>query len=233
MPAFPRYAIYHVPARDSALWRFGAETLGYDAFNAAEVPFPRDLTAGFADWPEITADPRLYGFHATLKAPFALIDGADEAALIEACAAFCAQPRDIPEIAPVVATISGFTAIVPKDGPPALMALARDVVAAFDPFRAPLSAADRARRNPGKLTQRQVAYLDSWGYPYVMDEFRFHMTLTGGLTPERQPGVIAALQARFAALGLTTLRIDRLAIFRQQARGERFTVIEDFALAGA
>ena len=33
------------------------------------------------------------------------------------------------------------------------------------------------------LTDRQEALLTQWGYPYVMEEFRFHITLTGALDP--------------------------------------------------
>jgi hypothetical protein len=47
--------------------------------------------------------------------------------------------------------------------------------------------------------QRQRNYLDRWGYPYVMEEFRFHMTLTGRLDSTCRWGVVDMLRARFAA----------------------------------
>ena len=52
---------------------------------------------------------------------------------------------------------------------------------AFNAYRAPLSAADRERRIKAKLSPRQIELMDQWGYPYVLDEYRFHMTLTGAL----------------------------------------------------
>ena len=85
----------------------------------------------------------------------------------------------------------------------------------FDSFRAPLTPEDRARRNPSALTPRQRDYLDRWGYPYVLEDFRFHMTLTGRLDAERREPVLTMLRERFAALGLQTLAIDRIACCRQ------------------
>ena len=231
MSRFPRYAIYYAPEADSALAWFGASMLGYDAASASDVDHPADLIGAVADWHDLTSDPRNYGFHATLKAPFALNDTADETQLIEACAGFAGTAREIPVITPVVQAISGFIAIVPSEPSPTLAALAQECVEAFDGFRAPLTSADRARRKPDRLSARQVAQLDRWGYPYVMDDFRFHMTLTGRLPDTRQPEIIAVLQQRFEELRLKTLAIDRLALFKQALAGSRFRIIGDFALS--
>ena len=75
MSEFPRYAIYYVPDADSALSRFGAEILGYDPFTGNDVLVPGDLIMQAPDWPALIKDPRKYGFHATLKAPFPLAPG--------------------------------------------------------------------------------------------------------------------------------------------------------------
>jgi putative phosphonate metabolism protein len=225
MTPTPRYAIYYFPSPSSALARFGAETIGYDAVSGDAVPFPADIVNTLPDWNDLTQDPRKYGFHATLKAPFALADGADEAGLIAAFADFARTPRAIPRVTPVVEAISGFIAIVPAQRSAELQTLAQDCVTAFDDFRAPLAAADRARRNPDKLTPRQVEQLDRWGYPYVMDDFRFHMTLTGRLPDARRTEVVAMLRARFAELALAELAVDRIALFRQDDAASRFTII--------
>ena len=42
MTGFPHYAIYFTAGSDSALSRFGAELLGYDAYTGDELPFPRE-----------------------------------------------------------------------------------------------------------------------------------------------------------------------------------------------
>jgi putative phosphonate metabolism protein len=230
MTGFPRYAIYFAAGADSALSRFGAELLGYDAYTGDDVAFPADAMRIAPDWRDITADPRKYGFHATLKAPMTLVSGRTEAELMAACATFAGQSRTIPVIRPVVDTISGFIAVIPAEPVDALQQLAGDCVREFDSFRAALAADDRARRKPEKLTERQRDYLDRWGYPYVMEEFRFHMTLTGRLDAERRGPILEMLRGRFAALGLGTLAIDRLALFKQDEAKARFRIIGEWAL---
>jgi putative phosphonate metabolism protein len=231
MTPFPRYAIYYAPDADSDLNRFGAELLGYDAASGTDVAFPAEICAEAPDWAELTSDPRKYGFHGTLKAPFPLANGRTEAELIAACEAFAATSRAIPVITPVVRGISGFIAVVPDAPSTDLGALAQDCVEAFDGFRAPMTPEDRARRKPEALTARQVEQLDRFGYPYVRDDFRFHMTLTGRLSPERAEPVLAMLQTRFAVLKLEALRIDRIALFRQDDKASRFRIIRSFILA--
>ncbi|MCA6107202.1 DUF1045 domain-containing protein [Bradyrhizobium cenepequi] len=222
MANYPRYALYYAPAPGSALDRFGAEMLGYDAYRGGDLPFPEGMPP---DWREITQDPRKYGFHATLKAPIALAEGKTEADLVGACEAFADTARQIPVIEPIVDSISGFIAMIPAKPSAELQQLAADVTRDFDSLRAPLMPQDRARRNPERLTPRQVEYLDRWGYPYVMEEFRFHMTLTGRLEAERREVVVPMLRERFAAIRLGTLPIDRLALFRQDDAASRFRII--------
>ena len=230
MSSFPRYAIYYVPAPDSDLYRFGSESIGYDAFSGADVAFPRSLTMAAPDWADVTADPRKYGFHATLKAPFSLTPETTEAELVGACAAFAKRARPIPAIQPEVRTISGFTAIVPSERSATLDTLAQDCVEAFDVFRAPMTPQDRARRHPERLTARQVAQLDRFGYPFVLDDFRFHMTLTSRLPDDRRTDVVAVLRKRFAILMSTQIEIDAVAILRQARSDQRFRVVERMRL---
>ncbi|MBA2397129.1 MAG: DUF1045 domain-containing protein [Bradyrhizobium sp.] len=233
MSNYPRYAIYYAPAPASDLDRFGAELLGYDAFAGQDLLFPDGVIAAAPDWRELSGDPRKYGFHATLRAPFSLAQGRTEAGLLAACAAFAATPRTIPRFRPVVGSISGFIAVIPAEPPPELLKLAADCVSEFDFLRAPLTEADRARRNPSRLTPTQREHLDRWGYPYVMKEFRFHMTLTGRLGSERREPILAMLRNRFASIGLQTLAIDRIAVFRQENAASRFRVVGQWELSAA
>jgi putative phosphonate metabolism protein len=230
MATYPRYAIYHAPAPDTELDRFGAQLLGYDAYSGDDLPFPGESPGLPPDWRDLTKDPRKYGFHATLKPPLSLADGKTEASLLSACEAFADTPREIPIIKPVIDSISGFIAVVPAEPPASLIRLAADCVSAFDDLRAPLTAEDRARRNPSTLTARQHDHLDRWGYPYVMEDFRFHMTLTGRLATERRKPIIAMLQERFAVLGLGSLSIDRIALFRQGDADSRFRIVSHWKL---
>jgi putative phosphonate metabolism protein len=231
MANFPRYAIYYAPTPDSALDRFGAALLGYDAHRGIDMPFPDGIDA--AHWRELTQDPRKYGFHATLKAPMALAPARREDELVAACAAFARRARNIPVIKPTVDVIEGFIALVPAVPCVELEALAADCVREFDAFRAPLSEQDRERRNPAMLTPRQREYLDCWGYPYVFEEFRFHMTLTGRLDAGRRAPVLEILRNRFRDAGINDLVVDGIALFRQDDPNQRFRVLGNWSLHGA
>jgi putative phosphonate metabolism protein len=230
MATYPRYAIYYAPAPGTELDRFGAHLLGYDAYAGDDLPFPGEVSGLPPDWRDLTKDPRQYGFHATLKPPLSLADGKTEASLLSACEAFADAPREIPVIRPIIDSISGFVAVIPAEPPAELIRFAADCVRVFDDVRAPLTAEDRRRRNPSMLTARQLAHLDRWGYPYVMEDFRFHMTLTGRLAAERRDAIMAMLQERFALLDLGSLSIDRIALFRQDDADSRFRIVDHWKL---
>lgn len=233
MSQYPRYAIYFVPSADSELYRFGADLIGYDAYSGQPLPFADGIEEEIEGWQQFTADPRKYGFHATLKAPISLVSGRSENELVAAMQEFARTPRVIPVIAPIVRNISSFIAIVPDGRCPELQQFAEDCVTAFDDFRAPLTAADRERRNVSALTDQQVMHLDRWGYPYVFEEFRFHMTLAGSLPAERRMAVTDILRKRFDALDVRSISIDRLALFRQNDANSGFTIISHWPLRTA
>ena len=219
-----RYAIYFVPPADGALYRLGSSLLGYDCYRGADVAFPRGLPD---DWAELTAAPRSYGFHGTLMAPFRLRPGRDETGLLRAVARFVDTARDIAVIEPVVRALGGFIAIVPRERNAVLDRLAADCVAMFDDFRAPLSAGERSRRETG-LSARQRANLDRWGYPYVFEDFRFHMTLTGPVDDDRRAAIGDLLSMSLARTrGSDPLQIDRIVLLRQGDDAQRFRVVHE------
>jgi putative phosphonate metabolism protein len=187
---YRRYAVYYAPEPDTALAAFGAAWLGWDAETRAERAHPAlpGLPRPVAD---LTAAPRRYGFHGTLKAPFRLAPGRTPAELDAALAALAAAERAF-ELPPLrLEALGPFLAIVPAAPAPRLDAIAATCVAAIDAFRAPLGPEERARRAEG-LSPAQRRLLDRWGYPFVMEEFRFHLTLTGPLeTPDRDATAVA------------------------------------------
>jgi putative phosphonate metabolism protein len=230
----PRYAVYFVPAAQSALYRFGSSLLGYDCYTGTEIRFPRALPLPEPVWRELTKEPRHYGFHATLKAPFRLADGADEAELVDAFHAFCRSTAVAAVFTPVVAVIEGFIAIVPSGNEPAVDRLAAACVTSFDRFRVPLNAHDRERRLTAALSERQAQNLERWGYPYVFEDFRLHLTLTGRLPPERQATVLPFLREQFAATrDPAAVWIDAVALLRQDHPEARFRVLSRAMAGGA
>jgi hypothetical protein len=110
-----------------------------------------------------------------------------------------------------------------------MQALHSACVRAFDPFRAPLSAADLERRRKAPLSPEQDARLVEWGYPYVFEDFRFHMTLTGAIRDEGlRNRVLTALKSHFA-LESGPHRFDGVAIFKQPDRHAPFEILQRFA----
>jgi putative phosphonate metabolism protein len=230
MANYPRYAIYYAAAPGSELDGFGSRLLGYDAWTGTDVPVADGITQMVPDWCDLTLASRQYGFHATLKAPMSLADGKSEVDVLTACALFAETPRLIPSVTPAINSISGFIAVVPAEQCDALTQFAANCVRSFDCFRAPLTPEDRERRDPSSLTQRQREYLDRWGYPYVMEEFRFHMTLTDKLDGGRREPILTMLRDRFTSLGLGILEIDRIALFRQNDCYSRFRIVDHWKL---
>ncbi|MBV2184403.1 MAG: DUF1045 domain-containing protein [Rhizobium sp.] len=228
-----RYALYFTPPADAPLTRSAALWLGRDAFSGETIavrdtgPFAAEAFAA------LTEDPRRYGFHATIKAPFELASDRSEAELIARFEAFCAtRPAfEIPSV--VVGQLGPFFALIPAEPHPPLQDFAAAAVEAFEPFRATLSDADIARRKPERLSEAQRANLLRWGYPYVMDEFRFHMTLSGPVEPERADAMRELASARFAAFTDKPLPISGLALFVERERGTPFTVHTWQPLTGA
>lgn len=221
-----RYAIYFAPHAGSLLARFGASLLGYDAATGAEAEppdhplFHDPLALGW------TAAPRRYGFHATLKAPFHLAENRSPGELEEALAAFAAT-RTRFDVSLTLGLMRQFLALVLAEPQPAADALAADCVRHFDLFRAPLTPADRERRHPDQLTVEQVANLDEWGYPFVLDDFQFHITLTGALDPRDRANLEPVLRDMLAALPLVS-SVDGVVLFRQEGPTDRFVLQRRF-----
>ncbi|HEY6255641.1 MAG TPA: DUF1045 domain-containing protein [Xanthobacteraceae bacterium] len=231
MVAGPRFAIYFVPAQETALYRFGAAVLGYDCYTGAGVSHPRNVRLTEGEWTALTAEPRTYGFHATLKAPFGLRGEFADTDLPAGMQALASSVRNIPTFVPAVELIGGFVAIVPQRPAPALDQMAADCVTAFDRFREPMTAEEKARRTAAGLSQGQAQHLAHWGYPYVFEEFRFHMTLSGRIPPDRRAAIHALLREAFArACGLAPIAVDRLALVRQAHPGVPFRVVETVLL---
>jgi len=224
-----RHAIYALPGIGTGdatgiLLRERAEAwLGRSVVGGSPAPAPA-APAGWtrAEVEAITVDARRYGFHGTLKAPFRLADGRDVAAL-DAAVADLAGARD-PVVLPGlrVASLGGFLALVPTGPVPALDTLAADVVTGLDAFRAPPTEAETARRDPAALSPRQRELLATWGYPYVLDRFRFHLTLTDRIPTADLPRVEAALTAWFADGTHRPVAVDALALVVEDAPGAPF-----------
>jgi len=221
-----RYAIYFIPSAESGLYRFGRSVLGYDCYTGEEAPFPADPGAETVDWETLTVEPRRYGFHATLKAPFYLASSCSEVQLVSSVANFAKLGHQIVRTEPDIRALGNFIALEPHEPSAALNALANQCTTIFDAFRAPMTAQERARRVASRLSASQLQNLDRWGYPYVFDDFRFHMTLTGPVPAAARDEAVATLRRLFATLSEEReIAVDRLALVKQAHGQARFRVI--------
>ena len=226
-----RFAIYFAPAATSNLWDRAATWLGRDAsdgrpFDGPVAGIDRDRLLN------LTQSANRYGFHATIKAPMALADGATEADLRAALAEFAPrhQPIDLGRLR--LAALQEFLALMVEGENEALQDFAAHVVEDFDPFRAPMSVRERAAR-AGGLTERQVELLDAYGYPYVFEEFRFHMTLTDRLGTADAHDIAAAANTWFGPVLDEPVLLDRLSLFHETEAGKPFRRVADFKLGAA
>lgn len=221
-----RFAIYYAPP-EGAFSRHANAWLGWDAAAGVAVDHP-DLGLPAA---QITRDPRRYGFHGTIKPPFRLTPGHDAASLQRALADLATRlaPVSLPGLR--LASLGGFLALVPEGDTAALSDLAAAVVRGIDPLRAPLTEAEIARRHPDRLSPRQRDLLGQWGYPFVMEEFRFHLTLTDRLQEPLASEAAQILAGYFAPVLPKPFCISDLCLFGEDAGGQ-FHLLHRYALSG-
>jgi len=225
-----RFAIYFAPDSNSVLWRRAAAWLGRD---------PMGEEAGLDPAPDIdraalnavTRSARRYGFHATIKAPMILNADKTRAELDAALNEFALNHAQVDVGTVEIRSLDGFLALVPTEQPQALTDFVTNCVTRFEPFRAPMEQQDRDSRVSKGLTPRQIELLDQFGYPYVMEEFRFHMTLTDRLVASERETMLAEAQSWFANAIPEQLTLDRLSLFEEPEAGAPFVRVADYPLS--
>ncbi|MEZ5798775.1 MAG: DUF1045 domain-containing protein [Paracoccaceae bacterium] len=229
MDQMKRYAVYYAP-RPGAFATRCAEWLGWDV--ATGLPLvPPDLPGLPLPPGALTAEPRRYGFHGTLRAPFRLAAGVTPAQARDAVAALAQATAPVRCDGLALRDLHGFLALIPLGCEAALLALGAAVVEATDSLRAPLTPDEIARRRPEGLTPRQRQLLADWGYPFVMEEFRFHLTLTDRLAQGLAGPVASVLQAHLAPVLPRPFVIQDLCLMGEDATG-RFRLLSRHTLTG-
>lgn len=221
---FTRFAIYYLPP-EGALAAFGAAWLGWDCVEARTVP---SLDVPGLDG--ATKTPRKYGFHGTLKPPFRLAEGKDLTGLQDAVAQMAANCTPAQSDGLALTALGRFLALTPVGDMSGIARVAATCVESLDAFRALASEAELARRRNARLSDRQEELLERWGYPYVMDQFHFHMTLTGRLLVDRIDHWTKTALAHLPPLPAPFV-MDEVALVGEREDG-RFEVIQRHPLAG-
>jgi hypothetical protein len=227
-----RFALYFIPGPGNLL-NLATSWLGYDIITGRAAKRPQTLMDLVPNIDKLTAIPSRYGLHATLKAPFSLAIGNMPVHLRDAVQDFCKtrQPLALPGLA--LKEMNSFVCLVPMEDTDKLTRLAESVVREFDRFRAPLGENERQRRMAKNLTAPEQLHLDQWGYPYVMENFRFHISLTGPLADTSARQEIRRLLEVFLHPALCLpLQIDALCLVREREPGVPFELVARFFFTG-
>jgi len=227
MQDWQRYAVFAVP--EGRFYETGSAWLGWDS--VAGEPRAQPALPGLPlPASDLTKRPQKYGVHGTLKPPFRLAEGENMRALRDAIAeiAGAAEPVDIAGLG--VSAMGRFLALVPARSEEAVSALSAQVVTGLEPFRAPLTAPEMEKRRADRLNPRAAALLAQYGYPYVLDQFRFHLTLTGPVPKAARGAVAACLSSHFAPVLPQPYRIADLALMGQDRAGW-FHLLDRFPLS--
>jgi putative phosphonate metabolism protein len=221
-----RYGIYFAPARGVSLHELGSRWLGRDAATGESLDpeLPANLAHDF--WCRATLSPRRYGFHATLKPPFRLAEGVCFEDLQSALHEFAAARSAFHAPALAVNKLGRFLALTLSETSEPFENLAADCVSEFDSFRAPATDEELAQRLQAKLTLREREHVHRWGYPYVFDTWKFHMSLTGSLSSEDLPPLEEHLRERFRPAECKPLPINSICIFHETHPGAPFRIVD-------
>lgn len=219
-----RYAIHYTPSPNDPMTHAAAAWLGRDVYSGQTVEPPALCGLGMQEISYHTALPRRYGFHGLIKAPFRLAEEVSEAALLRElmCFAGTLQPFALPPLE--IGRLGNGYGLVPSWPSEMLNFLAASIVQAFDRYRAPLSDADIERADPDRLSATQLTNLHRWGHPYVMDEFRFQMVLTGDVAAGENLRVERAVRSVFEPLLARQMEFSNLALFVEEEPGAPFRV---------
>ena len=224
---FNRFAIYFIPDQIE-LANLGASWLGWDIITGKEV---RQIELSDFDIKKFTEQPKKYGFHATIKAPFIMKGSKRSTELISAFDEFAEICSPVVLEGLEVKKLGDFLAFRPVGSEEKLNSLVANVVEHFDRFRAPLTQKEIVKRRRTKLTTIQEALMKKWGYPFVMSEFQFHITLTGPLYQNDADMAYSAVRSLFGGIIKEPFKVNSLCLAGEDENG-RFHLIKRFELLG-
>lgn len=223
--------MYWTPEAHHPLWLAGCAWLGRDpgAAGVAAAPAPPPARAH-------VSEPWRYGFHATLKAPMRLAAGARRDEFLASVERLARRGHEFPMPALQLDWLDRFIAIRPQQ-PLAerapLQQLANACVAELDHYRAPPSDEELARRLSAPLDELGQDLLLRWGYPHVLQRWRFHVTLSDRFADPRSgqaQAMFKQAQAWFAPALAVPLATESICVFEQPEPDQPFRLLHRFGV---
>jgi Protein of unknown function (DUF1045) len=224
--AASRFAVYYAPAQGSPWWEAGCRWLGRDPETATVLTPPEvpALAARGRDVAALSRAPARYGWHGTLVAPSRCAPGITPEDVLHEALQWAQQHRSF-ELPVEAAALGRFVALraASANGAASIAAVAADALHTFAPLRAVATEAEKRRRLAAGLTARQGELLERWSYPYVLDEFRFHMTLSDSIDDDDdRAALLAWWQVQGPRLG--PLEVEGAALFVEPEPGAPFVL---------
>ena len=225
-----RFAIYFAPEIDSNLHSIGSQWLGRDSSSGKSIKQPNIKGISSSYLYSVTKTPRRYGFHATLKAPFRLNKEFTFKDL-------CSQIQQLSTLSKTfsinlkVRKLRNFIALVMDPNEQKMQNLASKLVRNLDQFRAPLHQEEIDKRRMSTLTASEDENLLNWGYPYVYNDFCFHITLTEKIQCRSdRESMVSAASSHFSESLKNTIKVSSVSLFVQESSEADFLQIQQFAL---
>jgi hypothetical protein len=224
---YKRYAIYYVPSENSELDLFGKCWLGWDPYKGVETT-KSDLSKlpSFKKFSSLVLTPKQYGFHGTIKAPFKLKNEYTYNDLENKVREISKQIHSFYFDQLIIKKLGNFIGLIPTNNLK-VNAVSNKFVEELDYLRDELSESEIKKRKPHKLTSNQKQMLFKWGYPYVFDEFKFHLTLTSKLNVVEIDDVLRSLQNILKQVNLNKISFNNICIFGQKS-DEKFYFVQRF-----
>jgi hypothetical protein len=164
--------------------------------------------------------------HGTLKPSFELSPHTTEQELLTVATLVCRglAPLKLPALE--LGEIANIVSLVLEASSVELENFATYCVRAFDGYRRALTPDQEEVFRKNRLTVHQEQMLEHWGYPYVNEEFDFHISLTDPIPDERERHRVKDVLEGIAAPVLRKPLIMReLAVFKQNGTQESMSVI--------
>jgi hypothetical protein len=228
-----RYAVYFAPNVEQHWWAQASQWLGRCAVSQQMNVQPLIAGVSTKRFAELTEHPRRYGFHATMRAPFVLTSQYQPTDLIDRVNMLCrdVKPFVLPRLQ--VTLLDQFLALVPERNAAQVTLLEEQCVTVLNDYAEPLGPEELGRRRSAGLSAQEDALLLRWGYPYVLERFRFHCSLTGSLVSASRQEISALTQAAHQHFDqLPPCLFDSLAIFVEPTRGADFVLLQQCPLMG-
>ena len=237
MKKYSRYAIYYAPPKESSLEEFGRYWFGWDPLNAKLINNKQRINYlnrfGIKNLKNIDKNvliAKKYGFHGTLIPPFKLNKNYSTNKLFKKTDEIAKKFKKFKFYKFKLKKINNFYAFVQNKKNSNINKISNRLVKELFKFRSPLTKKEIDKRNPSKLSKLQLNILHKWGYPYLMSEFKFHMTIASEVTGNKLYFELKKIEKNKKIILNEINNFDKIYIFGENQKG-MFENLENFSLS--